>query len=286
MPAGHRAAPALAVPARARALRGGLALLVLALAGCTAPGAATDETVPLPPTAGRFDYQLGGASDGAWDVVVREPADGPLEGAYSICYLNGFQTQPDQAGLWADHPRLLLRDDGGAVVRDAGWPDEQILDITTPDRRSEVLGVLGPQIDDCAAAGFDAVDVDNLDTYERYDAISRDDALDMLRRYAQRAHARGLAVSQKNAVADSRVFHDGFGADFAVVEECGAHRECGEPRAVYGDHTLQVEYPDALAEAGMTFAEACADPGRSPLTILRDRELVPAADPDRVYKSC
>src|SRR3546814_7797243 len=61
--------------------------------------------VLLPPVTGQFDYQLGGAEDdGDLAVVVRDASAQPVPGAYNVCYVNGFQTQPDQAATWAaDH---------------------------------------------------------------------------------------------------------------------------------------------------------------------------------------
>src|SRR3546814_6194319 len=77
-------------------LSAGIALL----AGCSGgPASASPE---LPPDGAAFDYQLGGAyppPDGV-EIVVRDRTAGPLEDAYSICYVNGFQTQPGEQDLW------------------------------------------------------------------------------------------------------------------------------------------------------------------------------------------
>ena len=83
------------------------AALAIALAGCTT--STTGEVLTLPST-GRVDYQLGGAYTPPADVsvVARDSTDPPLAGVYSICYLNGFQSQPQQAQFWLDeHPDLL-----------------------------------------------------------------------------------------------------------------------------------------------------------------------------------
>ncbi|HIX00795.1 MAG TPA: endo alpha-1,4 polygalactosaminidase, partial [Candidatus Nesterenkonia stercoripullorum] len=93
--------------------------------------------------SGVFDDQLGGPADRAeqdgesapLDVVVRDATEEPLEGAYSICYVNGFQTQPEDAEFWHDHPDLLLWE-GDEAATDPGWPDELILDPSTPDQRT------------------------------------------------------------------------------------------------------------------------------------------------------
>ena len=86
------------------------AALIIALAGCSTDS--RGEPLSLP-TTGRVDYQLGGAYAPPKDVtiVARDSTDPPLEGVYSICYLNGFQTQPQQADFWLnEHPDLVLRD--------------------------------------------------------------------------------------------------------------------------------------------------------------------------------
>lgn len=272
---------------RGRAATGGPALAALvglfALTGCGSP------SVALPPTEGVFDYQLGAPADRLTDgtpldVVVRDATAAPLENAYNVCYVNGFQTQP--GADWSDHPSALLRNASGDPVRDPDWPDELILDPSTASARELILEVMAPVIEGCADDGFDAIEIDNLDTWTRFDAISKDGALALASAYVTAAHDLGLAIAQKNAAEAARVAHDDLGFDFAVVEECGAYAECAAYTDVYGSHVLQIEYPDSLAEADLTFADVCADPARAPLTILRDRDLVGQDDPAYVYSSC
>ena len=274
-------------------------VLLTAFTGCAAdaPTASptTPETVRLPPTQGVFDYQLGGAYDlvqtgsgeHAPDVVVRDAtATAPTTG-YGICYVNGFQTQPGEAAEWANaHDSLLLHDAFGRPENDPDWPDEYILDPSTAEQRDGILAVIGPLIDGCASSGFAAVEIDNLDTWTRFDRIDPEGAQILARAYAERAHSSGLAIAQKNAAEIAAVGHDELGFDFAVVEECGAFHECGEYAKVYGARVLQIEYPDSLQDAGIDFSEVCADPDRAPLTILRDRDLVPRGDPGYVYDRC
>ncbi|MDQ4115150.1 MAG: endo alpha-1,4 polygalactosaminidase [Actinomycetota bacterium] len=253
------------------------------LVGCGSP------SVALPPTEGVFDYQLGAAADQLTDgtpldVVVRDATAAPLEDAYNVCYVNGFQTQP--GADWSDRPSALLRDASGDPVRDPDWPDEIILDPSTASARASILEVVNPVIEGCADNGFDAVEIDNLDTWTRFDAISKEGALDLASAYVTATHDLGLAIAQKNAAEAARPAHDDLGFDFALVEECGAYDECAAYTDVYGDHVLQIEYPDSLAEADLAFADVCADPARAPLTILRDRDLVGQDDPAHVYDAC
>jgi len=278
---------------------------VLATAGACAPGSASSSASSaaapgpsredaLPPTSGTFDYQLGGAYDEvgtgsgptAIDVVVRDATADPLPGAYSVCYVNGFQTQPDQADLWAGREDLLLHDADGGLVVDPDWPDEHVLDPSTAEQRAGILEVLGPVVTGCADAGFDAVELDNLDTWTRFDAIDEAGAHALARAYVDLAHDAGLAVAQKNAAEITRVAREELGFDLAVTEECAAWDECAAYTDVYGDRVLQVEYPDALDDAGLTFDDVCSRDDRAPLTILRDRDLVAAGEDGYVYDAC
>lgn len=280
------------------------ALVVLALTACQgAPSAeeagqaATQDTAPanaadvtLPPVGGQFDYQLGAAYElaGGLDVVVRDATADPAVGTYNVCYVNGFQTQPDQAELWLDgNEDLLLHDRAGNLVVDPDWPDEYVLDPSTEQRRERILGLLGPVLRGCAAEGFDAVEIDNLDTWTRFaeagtGLIHQEDALALARAYVDLAHESGLAVGQKNAAEVTTTARE-LGFDFAVTEECAAYDECAAYTGVYGEHVLQVEYTDNLP-AG--FDAVCAGLDRAPLTILRDRDLVGPEDPAYAYERC
>ncbi len=269
--------------------------IAAAMGGCS--GNASPSTMPTSgapslPTSGTLDYQLGGAYDslpdphGRIDIIVRDAGAAPVTGAYSVCYVNGFQTQPDEAADWRDHTDLLLHDAGGDLVVDPDWPDEHILDPSTADRRSQILDIIGPVIDGCAESGFDAVEIDNLDTADRFPDIDRSGALELAAAYVDRAHAKGLSIAQKNAAELADTAHAQLGFDFAVTEECAAYDECDRFTSVYGDRVLAIEYPDTLAEAGLDFADACTVPGRPPLMILRDRDLVAADDHGYRYDTC
>lgn len=281
----------------------GAALGAVLMAGCAGVSeeplpALTDAVSPsvdhaefaLPPSEGVFDYQLGGAydtvaaggSEVAIDVVVREPSDGPLEGAYSVCYVNGFQSQPGDQEVWLE-TGAVLRDALGEPVFDPDWPDELVLDPATPAQRAQILEIVGPWIDDCAAAGFDAVEMDNLDTFTRFPGVAEAGAMALVRAYVARAHDAGLAIAQKNTV---EIAAEGLGFDFAVVEECAVWDECEAYIDAYGSAVLQIEYPDALAEGDKTFAEVCGADGRSRLLVLRDRDLVPRGEDEYVRSQC
>jgi hypothetical protein len=260
-----------------------LALTAMALlAGCS-PAPTEPATLP---TGIVVDYQLGGAYDPADAVggVVRDASNPPALGLYSVCYLNGFQTQPADRALWLeDRADLVLTADGEPVI-DENWPDELILDISTAERRERIAGLQEEAIRGCAASGFDAVEFDNLDSYTRSaGAFDVDDALDLAARLARISHDAGLAVAQKNSQELGTRGRDEAGFDFVVAEECHRFSECAEYAAVYGEAVIDIEYSDDLRGA---FADVCADPATPRSTVMRDRDLLVPSDPDYVFESC
>lgn len=239
--------------------------------------------VALPPAGATPDYQLGGAyepADGV-GIVGRDRSDPPADGMYSICYVNGFQTQPGELEDW-DAELLLQRD--GAPVFDPDWPDEALLDTSSADRRDRIAARVGAWIEGCADAGFDAVEFDNLDSYTRSDAaLTLEDNLALASALVDSAHDAGLAAGQKNAAEDAPALRDRAGFDFAVVEECGAYEECGSFTEVYGDAVIDIEYTDELPR---TFAEMCADEASPASMVLRDRDLLTPDDSRHVFETC
>lgn len=288
--------------ATAAVRRAGLAICLAAvsallLLSACAGGEDASGTVSLPPTTGVFDYQLGGAydrlaesvdsdSEGASiDVVARDATAAILPGAYNICYVNGFQTQPGDTS-WLDRSELLVSGSNGNPLVDPDWPDEYIFNPSTPEQRAAILDRIGPVIDGCARSGFDAVEIDNLDTWTRFAGVPKDGAFELARSYVARAHAGSLAIAQKNSAEATSAAHEELGFDFAVTESCAAWDECDMYTDVYGGHVLSIEYPSELAQAGLSFEESCELPGRAPLAILRDRDLLPPAQREHVYEQC
>ena len=266
------------------------AVAILLLAGCAAstPGAAgeTARQVVLPPAGGVIDYQLSEGYDPAPGVagVARDSGDAPAPGLYSICYINGFQSQPADREAWlADHPDLVLVDDGQPVI-DPNWPDELILDTSDAGKRDRIAAIMADAFSACAEKGFDAVEIDNLDSYARSGGrLDRDGAIALASLYAATAHAAGLAIAQKNSAELGERGRDEAGFDFAVVEECQRFDECALYSSVYGELVFDIEYTDDLRG---TFAEVCADPQVPASTILRDRDLTTPSSPDFVFEAC
>ncbi|WP_238161101.1 endo alpha-1,4 polygalactosaminidase [Kribbella antibiotica] len=261
-----------------------VALLATA-AGCgqaTADESDKPDTVAtagtLPPAHAAWDYQIGGPytpADGV-TVVSRDHTVAPATGLYNICYLNAFQAQPDAQSEWGD---LLLTDAGGKVVMDVDW-GEALLDLRTDEKRRRIAAKINVWIDDCASAGYDAVEPDNYDSFSRSQGLLKPEhATAYIQMLADHAHERKLAIAQKNTLelASQR---ESLGLDFAVVEECGEYDECGKYVDHFGTAIVVVEYSDE----GM--ATACKTVGDRVSVVRRDRDVSAAGSSGHVYKTC
>ena len=241
-----------------------VALTAAVVLGLAAP--ATGDVSP-PPVDSDVDYQLGGAKamPAHVGILVRDRRAAPAEGRYNVCYVNGFQTQPDERRFWKKRMRLVLKRDGRPVV-DEAW-GEWLLDLRTNAKRRALARIVGRWTERCAADGFDAVEYDNLDSFTRsHGLLKRRHALAFARRLVRRAHAADLAVGQKNLAGldGSRI-----GFDFAVAEECARYRECHRYTASYGRRVLVIEYRKR------DFRRACRQHADELAIVLRDRDLTP-----------
>jgi hypothetical protein len=230
----------------------------------------------LPPANAKADYQLGGG----YTVVSRDRTEAPAPGLYNICYVNGFQTQPDAIAWWKrNHDGLLLKDGGGAYVEDEDW-GELMFDIRTPAKRTALAGIVNGWIGGCAAKKYDAVEIDNLDTFTRSgDLIKKDQALAFARLLASAAHGNGLAIAQKNSAEIAGVGRE-TGFDFAVAEECGRYSECGVYVKEYGANVIVVEYRRG------DFTKTCRQYGARLSVMLRDVPLRKAGAKGYLYDAC
>ena len=234
------------------------------LVGAAAPSYGFEDL----PVGTRADYQLGGNRSVPEDVgiVVRDREAAPA-GRYDICYVNGFQTQPNEKRFWTGQRRdLLLHDRRGRLMEDEAW-GEWLFDIRTPAKRTRLARIVGRWTAGCAAAGYEAVEYDNLDSFSRSHGLMRKKhAVAFARLLTARAHRAGLAVGQKN-LAGFRGTKVGF--DFAVAEECGRYDECGAYARVYGRRVLVIEY------RRQDFEKTCAEYGATLSVVHRDLDLSP-----------
>ncbi|WP_224766179.1 endo alpha-1,4 polygalactosaminidase [Nocardioides campestrisoli] len=240
-----------------------LAVAVL-LTGVTVPAS---SEVLLPPADAPWDYQIGGARpvpDGV-QVVVRDRREAPA-GAYPVCYVNGFQTQPGERATWKRRPGLVLRDDRGRPVVDSGW-GEQLLDLRTHAKRTRLARLVESWMAGCARRGFVAVELDNLDSWTRSQGLMRrQHAAAYARLLTAGAHAQGLAVAQKNTAS---LLGQDLGFDFAVVEDCARWDECRRFADAFDGRAFLVEYRTRR------FERACRQVGDVVSVLLRDRQVTP-----------
>ncbi|MFG1923168.1 endo alpha-1,4 polygalactosaminidase [Cryptosporangium sp. NPDC048952] len=310
---------------RAAMLFAALALVAVGVADGT--GSAV-TTKPFLPDA-KFDYQIGGGYPPASGVrvVSRDVKDVPAGLGYDICYVNGFQTQPDENGAdgqplegtstWfaadASRKQLLLPNPtpeyptstenqrySTPYYVDPGWPDEIIVDLRTRANRTTLAAIVGKQIQACADKKFDAVEVDNLDSFTRAYAtladrtsaregtepeegaptlMSKNDALAFAALLIAKAHSLGLAIAQKNT-AELEGEGKAAGFDLAVVEECGATTECADYAEVWGGNWVDIEY------TASGFSKACTSVKSTISVVRRDQDVTKQGSTGYVYAEC
>lgn len=244
-------------------------------------GGGSSALVTLPPLGAKLDYQLGGAYSppSGVSIVSRDRTATAAAGVYNICYVNGFQIQPDEESFWtSQHPDLILRDGSGNPIVDVDW-GEMLIDVSTPAKQTAVAAIVGDWIDSCADAGYSAIEIDNLDSYLRSGGrLTQNQAVAAMALFSQRAHARGLAIAQKNS-AELVPRKADLGTDFVVTEECNRYSECDDYRAAYGDHVLVIEYRQADFQTGCSQFPSLS-------IVLRDLNLLMPSQSGYVYSGC
>ncbi|WSR61311.1 endo alpha-1,4 polygalactosaminidase [Streptomyces sp. NBC_01198] len=236
-------------------------------------------TVTLPKAHAGFDYQIGGpyTPPAGVAVVSRDHDAAPAAGLYNICYVNAFQTQEGAESQWdAD---LLLHDAKGKIVKDPGW-DEAVLDIRTAGNRQRIAAKVDGWIDQCAAAGYQAVEPDNFDTFDRFPSyLTQAQAEAYIQLLSAHAHLKRLAIAQKNT-AELSGDHTVNGLDFAIAEECADYTECGDYTAAYGNHVIVIEY------TAKGLKKACTSWGSTLSVVRRDVDVVPLGTSGYVRAAC
>jgi hypothetical protein len=249
------------------------ALLLMVVVPATTAAAAPPWK---PPVGARWQYQLNGkirtdlcvvpVSGGAcvrpevYDVDLYNMDGTALNtvsvaqihaaGAHAVCYVSAgsFESfRPDAAAF----PTSVKG-------KSNGWPGEKWLDIR---QIPVLLPIIAARVDLCVAAGFDAVEFDNVDGYTNdtgFPLTASDQfAYNWVLTYV--AHARGLSVGLKNDVEQAEALQPYF--DFAINEQCAQYSECGvyDSWTAAGKAVLQVEYTKKPA----TFCPAAQVGGRS-----------------------
>ena len=230
-------------------------------------GALVAAAVLAPPVDAGFDYQIGGdyPLPTGVTVVSRDWREGSApDGAYAVCYVNAFQTQPGERRRW---PRDLVLTELGD---DPGWPGEFAIDISTDRKRVRAARAAGRMVRRCAEKGFEAVEFDNLDSWTRFERRAvRPPPTRSPTRGGSRAW-RTLAGSRPRRRTRHSSAPRGASPDrlrLRVAEQCGRYRECGRYRALYGDRVLAIEY------RRRDFRRTCARIGAAVSVVLRDRDV-------------
>jgi hypothetical protein len=272
----------MAIASRRTVLAAIAAATVCLIGSPAAEAAVSPAAYTLPPVNAQFDYQIGGAytPPTGVQVVSRDRTASPVAGLYNICYVNTFQVQPDEVTWWQqNHDDLLLKDANGDYVVDGDW-DEILLDTSTAAKRSALASIMGTWFSGCATAGFQAIEPDNIDSYDRSDGLlTIGEAEDFLALLAPLAHGDGLAIAQKNTT-DLGTAGQNAGLDFAISEECGRYSECSSYTDVYGAHLIDIEYTKAA------FTKACNAIGASVSVVRRDVDVTAPGSGTYVYGAC
>ena len=271
----------------------GAGAVALALAVVAGIGGG-DRSWSPPPSDAAFDYQISGdyPLPPGVEVVARDWFEGRApDGAYTICYVNAFQTQADEIGVARRDERSAWPED--LVLSELGddpeWGGEYLVDISTAAKRRRAARWVGPMIDACAGKGFEAVEYDNLDSWTRFDGtplaarvpFGRRDAIAYAALLTDRAHSRGLAAGQKNTPQlTRRQARRRIGFDFAVAEQCARYRACTAYRRLHGDRVIDIEY------RVRDFRRACRTVGPRLSVVLRDVAVSTPASPGYRFANC
>jgi hypothetical protein len=196
-----------------------------------------------PPLGSTLQVQFGGDVDqsvqasvydlDAFDTDAAAVSSLHAAGRHVVCYVD--------AGTWEK-----WRPDAGLYPKEVkgkanGWPGERWLDV----RRLAVLGpILDARLDLCAAKGFDAVELDNVDGYANRTGfeLTAADQLAFDTWLADAAHARGLGVGLKNDLDQVPQLVSSF--DFSLDEQCAQYKECDalSPFVAAGKPVFEIEY--------------------------------------------
>ncbi|MEL6678661.1 MAG: endo alpha-1,4 polygalactosaminidase [Pseudomonadota bacterium] len=256
----------------------GAVLIAAALAACAPAGPEPASAVTDPaPVAGfapglSWDWQLDDPFDYGRDVDVynldmesveaAEIAALKARGILTICYISvgTMETYRDDADAF---PERVL----GARL--GNWPNERYVDIRDLDT---LLPIMAARFDACAAKGFDAVEPDNMDLHHNTPGfpITAAHQTAYALALAELAHARGLAIGQKNAEDLIPDLLPVF--DFMITEHCYASDRCAKsaPYPAAGKAAFAAEY----LHRPVDFAAACAEAARLGLSMIRkDRGL-------------
>jgi hypothetical protein len=166
-------------------------------------------------------------------------------GAHALCYLDAGTDEPFRPDhqLYVDFDQSCGGCLFGKPVR--GFSGEHWLDLNdTQGQRTFILGRVAARLARCKAAGFDAVEFDNVEGYSNDTGRPISEATQLLfnTALANLAHTNGITAALKNDLEQVPELLPYF--DMAVNEQCQEFQECGalDPFLAAGKAVFQVEY--------------------------------------------
>jgi hypothetical protein len=172
---------------------------------------------------------------------------------------------------------------------DPDWAGEMLFDVSTAAKRQNLMTLETPWISDCKAKGYNAIEPDNLDSYDRSQGhLTEQNDKDFMALFVAAAHAQGMAVAQKNVPEWGAAAKTTIGFDFEISEECQESAgACQQSQTVYGNNLvfeLEYWYETNDSSSGVTiprhtfahFTAACTARGAAIRITMRNREVIPA----------
>jgi hypothetical protein len=186
-------------------------------------------------------YDIDGFENTAAEVATLH-----AKGIHAICYIDvgtDEEWRPDASEFPAS-----------VVGKSNGWPGEKYLDITDA---SVFEPIMVKRFEMCKEKGFDAVEPDNMDTYEEGSktgfTITAAEQATYDEWVATEVHSLGMAVLQKNDGEQTAQLEPYF--DGALTEQCNQYSECSNFQAYLsaGKPVLNAEY--SLATSAFCVAD-------------------------------
>ncbi len=184
-----------------------------------------------------------------WGNTAQEVSALHALGIKVVCYMDAGTYEPGRPDS-ADFPASLK----GAAVQ--GWPGELWLDVRpSGPNYAKLQSIMLARFQVCQQKGFDAVEPDNLDSYENDPGFSTSaaDQLAYNEWLATTVHSLGLGIFQKNDLDQAQTLEPYF--DGILDEECNKYSECSTlaPYTAASKPAWDAEYQ----EDGETTAKFC-----------------------------
>jgi hypothetical protein len=184
-----------------------------------------------------------------WGNSAQEVSTLHALGIKVVCYMDAGTYEPERPDS-GDFPASLK----GANVD--GWPGELWLDVRqSGPNYAKLQSIMQARFEVCHQKGFDAVEPDNLDSYENDPGFNTTaaDQLAYNEWLATTAHGLGMAIFQKNDLDQVQTLQPYF--DGILDEECNKYSECDAlaPYTAAGKPAWDAEY----TEDGETTGKFC-----------------------------